>query len=142
MHPFKESLTIAGQLDEVTRASNFVGMLARSLGLSEQSIHHCILAVDETCTNIIEHGYEYVGEGNRIEIICTGTDNKLIIEVRDEGPEFNPLAQPDPDPNLNLEDRKTGGWGIFFTKKVMDDVQYVRSGPYNILTLIKYRSQA
>ena len=50
-----------GRLDEIARARDFVAAVARNVGLSEKSVHHCALAVDETCTNIIEHGYQHQG---------------------------------------------------------------------------------
>lgn len=140
MYPLENRLTIIGRLEEVARACDFVAAIAHQIGMNEQDIHHCVLAIDETCTNIIEHGYKH-DSSNNIEIVCQLIDNGLAISIRDEGPAFNPLARSDPDPKMHLEDRADGGWGIFFTKKIMDDVRYSRDGTYNQLTLIKYMSK-
>jgi serine/threonine-protein kinase RsbW len=58
-----------------------------------------------------------------------------VIEIIDWGIPFDPLSVPEPDINVPIEDHTIGGLGIFFTKKVMDEVQYRRDGQSNILTL-------
>ncbi len=138
MYPREYRLSIMGRLEEIARIRDFVTAIAQEVGMSDQAIHHCALAIDETCTNIIEHGYQFDGANKTIEIICQSSSDGLMIHIRDEGPAFNPLIRPDPDPTADLEERSEGGWGIFFTKKVMDEVQYFRDGNYNQLSLSKY----
>lgn len=137
MYPQENRLTIMGRLDEIERARDFVEAAARKGGLSEKSVHHCALAVDETCTNIIEHGYQHQGHDKPIEIIYQIEPVKFIIRIRDVGPAFNPLLHDDPDPTANLDDRQHGGWGIYFVKEFMDQVYYSRDGDYNQLTMSK-----
>ena len=137
MYPLENRLTIMGRLDEIARARDFVAAVAREIGLSEKSVHHCTLAVDETCTNIIEHGYQHQGQDKSIEIICRVEPHRFIITIRDESPAFNPLLRDDPDPAATLEEREHGGWGIYFVKEFMDQVLYSRDGDYNQLTMSK-----
>ena len=61
----------------------------------------------------------------------------IVIEFRDSGVEFDPLAKPDPDTTLSAEERQIGGLGIYMVKKSMDDVTYSRESGENILTLYK-----
>ena len=137
MYPRENRIAIQGQMDEIVHARDFVAATAHKVGLSDKSIHHCALAVDEICTNIIEHGYKHQGNEKLIEIICVAEPTRLIIIIRDEGPAFNPLMHSDPDPKANLDMREHGGWGIFFVKEVMDQVVYSRDGEFNQLTLSK-----
>ncbi|MBA3874510.1 MAG: ATP-binding protein [Anaerolineae bacterium] len=137
MYPLENRLTIMGRLDEIARARDFVAAIARDIGLSEKSVHHCTLAVDETCTNIIEHGYQHQGHDKTIDIICRVEPAAFIITIRDESPAFNPLLRGDPDPAATLEEREHGGWGIYFVKEFMDQVLYSRDGDYNQLTMSK-----
>ncbi len=53
----ERQLRITGVLDQVSAACDFVVEQARAAGLDERAVHHCYLAVDEACTNIVEHGY-------------------------------------------------------------------------------------
>jgi anti-sigma regulatory factor (Ser/Thr protein kinase) len=43
------------------------------------------------------------------------------------------------EPNIenSIEDRKIGGLGIFFVRKIMEEVTYKRDGNKNVLTMTK-----
>jgi anti-sigma regulatory factor (Ser/Thr protein kinase) len=64
----------------------------------------------------------------------TAADN-LTVEIVDEGPPFDPLARPDPDITLDLEDRQPGGLGILMIRQFTDDVAYRREDGRNVLTI-------
>ena len=80
-------------------------------------------AVDEACSNIIDHAYggENLGE---IQIQVTQVKNGIQIILRDEGDPFDPDDVPDPDITSPLEIRKERGLGIFFMRKLMDRVHF------------------
>jgi serine/threonine-protein kinase RsbW len=130
-------LAISARLEEVRHACDFVVGAAESAGLDERAVYHCQMAVDETLTNIIEHGYDYQGDDHQIEIICKANDTKFLITIADRGPAFNPLEYDSPDPSAPLDDREPGGWGIYFIRRLMDDVTYTREAGRNHLTLTK-----
>jgi serine/threonine-protein kinase RsbW len=135
-------LVIPGILEQIVRAREFVAQIARQSGLGEQSVHHCQLAVDEVCTNIVEHGYQFQGYDKPIEIICRAEPPNFVIILIDEAPAFNPLDLPTPDPTQPLEQRHGGGWGVHFAKEMMDYAEYSRQGNYNRLTLVKRMANA
>lgn len=131
----ESSFTIAGVLEQVSHAVEFVSEIARQAGLNEQAVYHCQLAVDEACTNIIEHGYTSNGLNGVIDIICQVHPSSFTIIVGDDSPAYNPLSQTDPNPMASLEERNIGGWGVFFIKKVMSQVSYTYEGRnYLIMT--------
>lgn len=130
-------LAISARLEEVRHACDFVVGAAESAGLDERAVYHCQMAVDETLTNIIEHGYDYHGDDYRIEINCKANDTQFQITIADGGPAFNPLEYDSPDPSAPLDDREPGGWGIYFIRRLMDDVTYTRVADRNQLTLVK-----
>ncbi len=130
-------LTIVGISEQVPLACEFVANAARTAGLDERAVYHCQLAVDEVCTNIVEHGYGAGGANRVIDLICQITPQTFTITIIDDSTPFNPLTRPDPDPSASLEDRKTGGWGIYFVKQIMDQVSYFQNGSYNHLVMIK-----
>ena len=133
----ERQLRIAGVLGNVSVACDFVVEVARDAGLDERAIHSCYLAVDEACTNIIEHGYtQHCGEC-LIEISCLHDDKALTITIVDDSPAFDPLDRPDPDPKTPLIERGVGGWGVFFIKKLMDKVVYSYEGNRNRLVMTK-----
>jgi serine/threonine-protein kinase RsbW len=130
-------LTISGVLENVPLACEFVAAAARDAGLDEKAIYHCHLAVDEACTNIIEHGYGVMGVEGMIDIGCQVEGSRFIIDIRDDSPAFDPTAVPDPERGAVIGDLEPGGLGIYFIKRFMDDVHYERGSGRNHLLLIK-----
>ena len=130
-------LAISARLEEVRHACDFVVEAAERAGLDERDVYHCQMAVDETLTNIIEHGYDYQGDSHEIEVICRTQAQQFLITITDDSPAFNPLEHDSPDPTAPLDDREPGGWGIYFIRRLMDDVNYARVGNRNHLILSK-----
>ncbi len=131
----KRRLTIPARLDSVPIAREFVTEAARAAGLGSRAVYHCQMAVDEACTNIIEHGYG--GREGTIDLECHILDDRLVISITDDSPRFNPLEIEEPNPDASLDDRSGGGWGIYFMKKMMDEIHWSYRGGRNRLTMIK-----
>lgn len=138
MTVFNRHLTITGVLEDVVLAMDFVEAAARAAGLDETGIHHCVLAVDEAVTNIVEHAYGGTGIRRMIEVQCHADAHGLTLRISDDGPPFNPLNRPEP-PSLNRADLKIGGLGVAFIKKIMTTTAYTHDGRYNVLTLYRQR---
>lgn len=132
-------LQITAVHDQVPVACDFVADEAMRAGLDEHAVYHCQLAVDEACTNIIEHGYRLRQDSPVIDIFCRTDVYRFTITIMDNGIGFNPLTQPQPDSTAPLEQRVSGGWGIHFIKRFMDEVAYSRENQHNCLSLIKFR---
>lgn len=132
-------LQITAVLAHVPTACDFVADEAVRAGLDEHAVYHCQLAVDEACTNIIEHGYQQRQDNPVIDIFCHTDSNRFTITIMDDGIMFNPLTKPKPDPSAPLEQRGGGGWGIHFIRKFMDEVFYSRENQRNCLSLTKFR---
>jgi anti-anti-sigma factor len=147
-------LTIPGILAKVPEACDFVVQAAEATGLDERSVYYCQMAVDEWCTNIIEHGYgEQISglssqqaaeqaEYRRIEISCEGTPNTLTITIGDDSSRFDPTQLSDEEPSQLLDEREPGGLGWFFIRRIMDGVRYEFRDGKNFLTMVKHASQA
>lgn len=130
-------LVIVARLEEIRHACDFVVEAAEGAGLDERGVYHCQMAVDEALTNVIEHGYAFAGEDSEIEITCEVVQERFVITIMDDSPAFNPLEHEAPNPDSPLDTREPGGWGIYFIRRLMDDVTYQRAGSYNRLTLVK-----
>jgi phosphoserine phosphatase RsbU/P len=125
------------QLDAIRE---FVGRVARSGGLDDRDVYAVQLAVDEACSNIIEHAYEGQPNG-RIEITCEMRKEALSIYIRDWGKSFDPSIKSEPNLSANLTERRVGGLGIFLMRKMMDEIHYqAEPGQANMLKLVKRRS--
>src|SRR5258706_16010285 len=100
----------------------FVVDAAHQAGLDEKEVYNVQLAADEAASNIVEHAYEGVSDG-QIEISTEVIDGALRIVMRDRGKPFDPDAVAVPDVNAGLEDRLVGGLGLFFMHRLMDEVR-------------------
>lgn len=94
----ERQLRIVGILSNVSVACEFVVEQAREAGMDDRALHHCYLAVDEACTNIIEHGYGQFCRECVIDVCCMYDKDKLTITIIDDSPAFDPLGNPEPDP--------------------------------------------
>jgi len=127
-------LEIEGKLENLSLIGDFIGDTMRSFGLDNHKIFDVQMAVDEACTNIIEYGYtEEVG---MIDIIFLKRGVDIMVIIKDEGKQFDPTTVQPPDLNASLEERKTGGLGIYFMKKLMDEVKYEFKDGKNVLTMV------
>jgi len=129
-------MVIPARYDRIKQACTFVVDAAQVAGLDESAVFHCQIAVDEACTNIIEHGYEGEDRG-QIEVVCQIESGKLKIELIDQAPVFDVTQVPDPELNRALEETNIGGLGIYFIKKMMDEVIYEHEDGTNRLTMVK-----
>jgi len=97
------------------------------------------MAVDEACSNIIEHAYEGKETG-AIGCTCEITPDSLVVILNDHGRCFDPTHASEPDLSPKLGDRAQGGLGIYFIRKLMDRVEYKYSPDCgNTLKLVKRR---
>ena len=130
-------LDIEARLERVRDACDIVVACAETTEMDERAVYHCQMAVDEALTNIIEHGFGFEGDDSTIEVCCERDGNRFIITLIDESPAFNPLEHEAPDPDEPLDSREPGGWGIYFIRRLMNEVTYQRQDGKNQLTLVK-----
>lgn len=137
-----QTATFPGRFASLANISKFVARAARAAGLDERAVYAVQTAVDEACSNIIEHAYGGEGRGP-IECTCRIDDDGLTVTLRDYGRPFDPTGVPRPDIHASLEDRQEGGLGLYMMKQLMDEVRF---GPpcdsSNVLTMVKRKEQA
>jgi serine/threonine-protein kinase RsbW len=95
-------------------------------------------AVDEACTNIIEHGYRE--EPGPIEISFEEDGDRLVVMITDWGGSFSPADVREPDLSASWKERSTGGLGWHLIRRMVDEVDYASGGARgNRLVLVKRR---
>lgn len=131
-------LKIPSQTKNLELIRNFVGEVARKVGFEGNEIDKIELAVDEACTNVIQHAYKRQ-EGKDIDVAVKLDYQKLTIVVTDKGDTFTPDQVEIPDLEKYLAELRVGGLGIYLMKSLMDEVEY-ESGPEgeNQVRMVKY----
>jgi len=118
---------------------DFAGRAARDAGMDDSEVYAVELAVDEACSNIIEHAYG-VDNGGEIECTCEAEDDRLTVILRDHGEPFDPATVTRPDLSSGIEKRPLGGLGVYLMRQLMEDVRFEARGEAgNLLTMVKYK---
>jgi serine/threonine-protein kinase RsbW len=136
----QQTLKVPGRYDRLEQISKFIEQAGEEAGLDPVAICRCQLAVDEACTNIIEHGYQGEDRGP-IEIECEPGAGELVITISDQARPFAAEDVPEPQLGESLEALQVGGLGLFFMRQVMDAVEFTHEEGSNKLVLVKRRAE-
>jgi serine/threonine-protein kinase RsbW len=130
------TVTYPAKYEFLNEIRDFVAEAARDGGFDDKEIYSVQLAADEAASNIIEHAYEGVADG-QIELTCEMRGAELVIAMQDHGKSFDSKKVKSPNLKTDLSERQIGGLGIYLMRKLMDEVNYRSSGAGNLLTMIK-----
>jgi len=136
-------LTVPGQFEQLAQIAEFVTRAAREAGLTDDDVFHVEMAVDEACSNIIEHAYaDCSGD---IDLACrSSAPGAFEITIHDLGRSFDPdvVGMPQIEPPADLADLDEGSLGLYFMRKLMDEVRFeMVAGQGNTLTMTKRSKQ-
>lgn len=127
------SLTIPARAEYITLGRLALTGIAGFRPLSDETLHDLKLALTEACTNSVRHAYHDGGEG-KVEILYELEPDRLVVEIGDDGPGFEPGLLGDGD--LGLEE---GGLGIAIIRALADEVEIGgRSGGGSRLRFVKF----
>lgn len=130
-----------GRYEILGEIAEFVQSASHAAGFNGKMIYAVETAVDEACSNVIEHAYggENIGD---ITLICLVEPDQLTIKIIDQGKPFDPDDVPEPYLDKNCEDHPGHGLGVYFIKSLMDEVKYEFNPEVGTtLTMVKRREQ-
>lgn len=131
------TLSVPSSVDNLSMVRIFIRTIGEQAGFEKSDITKLAMAVDEACTNIIEHAYGY-NATKEVTVRAIFDDEQLRIEVIDTGCGFDPTTvEPETLKEL-VSKRKSGGLGIRLIRSLVDEVDYEFSpGHKNELRLTK-----
>ena len=132
-----KNITIINHLDQLEYLAHVLEEISGEWNIPMKIALNLNLVLEELVTNIIFYGYDDKDK-HEININLTYKDNIIKVQIEDDGKQFDPLQAPEPDIEKTVEDRKIGGLGIHFVRTIMDDVNYLRLGNKNRLTMTKH----
>ncbi|HEX9117017.1 MAG TPA: ATP-binding protein [Anaerolineae bacterium] len=138
MDPYRRELCIKGHRSDLPSIIDFVEDSAAEAGVDPGIRFDLQLAVEEACTNVIEHAYH--DQGGEFEVCFETRDRDVRITIHDHGQPFDPARVRRPDLSLPLEDRRVGGLGLFLIEKLMDEVSFSFTVNGNTLVMIKHNA--
>ncbi len=121
----------------LAKIGEIAGDVGGKAGFDHAEISDIQLAVDEACTNTIIHGLKK--DPSRIfRLMIQWRKHEIEIQIHESGEPFDPNATRDPDVKASLEDRPIGGLGVYFVRKLMDEVEYLNDeNGIKILRMLK-----
>ncbi|WP_027406295.1 ATP-binding protein [Anaerovibrio sp. RM50] len=132
-----KKIVLDAELENLTKVNEFVEEFLKEKDCSPKIRMQLELVVEEIFSNIANYAYGDDTGKVTIEGCLEDDAAKFRLKFMDHGSPYNPLKQPDPDVNMELEDRPIGGLGIFLVKKNVDDITYQHEDGQNILTIVK-----
>lgn len=132
-------IILTGALSDLEKARNFIYRSALNFGFGENDSFKIALAVDEACTNIMQHSYKFDNTKKfAIEVLHHGKEFQIVI--MDEGSSFDPTNIEIVNILDILKNKQKGGFGILLITRIMDSIQYFPKSanyPLNKLVLKK-----
>lgn len=122
LSPLRLERVFDGSLEQLERVRAFVGETAQVLGGNEDDAFACELACDEAAANVFNHAFET--KRGVLTITLWKQENKLVIRLHYHGRAFDPSRIPEPDLTAPLDQRPTGGLGLYFMRQLMDQVDF------------------
>ena len=127
------NLCFAAKLDELLRLKSFVNSISERFGIDEDRTQQIRLVLEEAVSNVINYS-----EADSINIhACTDDSGVLVVTIKDNGKPFDPVAAPEANIDIPMEERQLGGLGIELMRSLSDSLEYMRENEYNILTIRK-----
>ncbi len=138
-------LTAPSHFEYVERFQRFVQQLYEST-LNREDVEDVRVAIDEIGQNAVEWGNRE-DTNKTIRLSYCLFNDRVVFKIEDEGEGFDvsKLKDPSRDPLAHIMERmadgkRMGGYGIFMSKSIMDDIQYSERG--NIVVMTKLFSSA
>ncbi|MUT67119.1 ATP-binding protein [Paenibacillus sp. NEAU-GSW1] len=135
-YPIFREIQLFNRMDELERLNELLESVGSEAGWHPRAVLDLSLACEELIVNIVNYGFPSGGE-HTIAVCVKAASEAVEVNMDDGGIPFNPLEEESPDTTLALEDREIGGLGLFFVRRLMDEVHYERTGGRNHLRLRK-----
>ena len=125
-----DKLDLEVNLEEMVRVRAFALSVAAEAGLNERQGHDLHLVCEEAVANIVN----YSG-ATRMSLKAWQENNSLYMSFTDDGIPFDPTQYPTPDFSIPVKERRIGGLGIHYIRKLTDSMTYSREDGKNVLTI-------
>lgn len=136
------TLDVPGDTRSLSLVRNMAGHLALLAGFDDLEASKIEIAVDEACSNILEHGYQDESPKPSIRLEFRIMPDAFIVEIYDVGKGFDFEAHASPSFPDHWNAGNLRGVGLYLIKECMDEVSYDRladTDQGNRLRLLKRR---
>jgi len=107
------------------------GILA-ARGIAQARINDVELIAEELLANIVR---EAESRPIRVSVDCALTPDEIVLTIRDDGREFNPLAFQCASIDVDIADRQIGGLGIPIVRHLAGACRYAHDNAANVVEI-------
>lgn len=132
---FRRELALDATMADLPAILSFVETACLDAAVNPDLVFDLQLAVEEACSNVIEHAYH--GQGGHLRVLFEAADNDVVITLHDQGQAFDPTRVAAPNTALPLSKRPVGGLGLHLMRTLMDEVRFAFAPDRNTLVMIK-----
>jgi anti-sigma regulatory factor (Ser/Thr protein kinase) len=118
-------MQMAVNLTELNRMQAQIQAWGEQLQWKQADIYRTQLSLEELFVNAMTHG-QIPDQPMRASLSLQAKPQGLAMEWRDNGVAFNPLLAPKANPDMALDERQTGGWGLTIVRNMGKDARYER----------------
>lgn len=113
-------LTIPARAEYVLLGRLALSGITRMRPLNDETLNDLKLAVTEACTNSVRHAYG--DNGGTVDIVYELHEDRLVVEVSDDGGGFDPNVVEEAD------ELTEGGLGIAIIRALVDEFEVGERG--------------
>jgi sigma-B regulation protein RsbU (phosphoserine phosphatase) len=121
--------------EEVMRGVEALQAFAQAQRVPDRTLFGLALALEESASNIVNHALKRDAH-KTFEVAIERTSDSFVIELRDDGPEFDPTSVA-PLKSRADDDDALGGWGMELVRRNVDEIRYRRDAGRNVLRLVR-----
>ena len=128
-------IVIRNSIAELANLRDGLERIGAKLGVPGKPLMQLQVALDEVASNVIKYGWPD-GGNHELCVRITGQQDRIEVEIVDDGREFDPRLAPPPEA-APAGRRRPGGLGIHMVKQLVDRVDYERVGGHNRTVMTK-----
>jgi serine/threonine-protein kinase RsbW len=129
---FQKTLTKA-EADLIALLPEAEAFLKRH-GASAGATSRVLIVLEEMILNLVK--YATASATPDVEVRLEVADDRVVVQIADDGAPFDPRGAPEFDKTKPLEERRPGGMGIQIVRNLAREIHYERLAGRNHLRLV------
>lgn len=134
--PVKEiNAAFPAEFNQLDSIKQIVRENCYSADIPSKDVHALQLVVEEVASNIIRHAYKFQKGQIRLKLVLY--KKLVVLSLIDTGRSFQPNFNGTINLERLVETGRKGGLGFYMVQKMMDSVEYISTGGYNEMRMMK-----
>jgi len=129
--PYSQTWTIPSTNAAAAEVQQAIVHAIEQQGYHREAIFAVRLALDEALVNAVKHGNQHDPD-KTVHVEFSIDQDRMVIQIEDQGPGFEPEDLPDPTAAENLS--RPNGRGVMLMRAYMTEVDFNERGNRVILT--------